>query len=82
MINGGPISWKSRRQDSVALSMSESEYMTPSEVGKEILYLRTILRDVGHTQTVPTNFCRELYFCWCHASDSSSDTPHGCRCTH
>ena len=39
MMNGGPISWKSRRQNSVALSTSEAEYMAASEVGKEILYL-------------------------------------------
>ncbi len=62
MMNGGPISWKSRRQDSVALSTSEAKYMAASEVGKEILYLRTILRDVGYAQTVPSvHFCRELY---------------------
>jgi hypothetical protein len=30
MFNGGPISWKSRRQDSVALSTSEAEYMAAS----------------------------------------------------
>jgi hypothetical protein len=47
-MNGDPISWKSRRQDSVALSTSEAEYMTASEVGKQILYLRVILRDVGY----------------------------------
>ena len=29
--------------------------MTVSEVVKEILYLRSILRDVGYTQTAPTN---------------------------
>ena len=28
MLNGGPISWKSHRQDSVALSTSEDEYMS------------------------------------------------------
>ena len=55
MMNGGPISGKSRRQDSVTLSMSEVEYMAASEVGKEILYLRVILRDVGYTQTASTN---------------------------
>ena len=55
MMNGGPMSWKSRRQDSVVLSTSEVEYMTVSEVGKEILYLRAILRDVGHSQISPTN---------------------------
>jgi hypothetical protein len=55
MMNGGPISWKSRCQDSVALSTSEAEYMAASEVGKEFLYLRAILRDVGYAQTAPTN---------------------------
>ena len=48
MMNGGPISWKSRRQDSVALSTSEAEYMAASEVGKEILYLRAIAMWVTH----------------------------------
>jgi hypothetical protein len=46
MLNDDRISWKSRRQPSVDLSTSEPEYMTPSEVRKEILYLRPILRDV------------------------------------
>ena len=55
MMNDGPISWKSHRQDSVALSTSEAEYMTASEVGKEILYLRALLRDVGHEQCVSTD---------------------------
>jgi hypothetical protein len=59
MMNGGPISWKSRRQNSVALSTSEAEYMAASEVGKEILYRRAILRDVGHTQTAPTNIYQD-----------------------
>jgi hypothetical protein len=36
MMNCGPISWKSRRQESVALSTSEAEYMTASEVVKQI----------------------------------------------
>ena len=63
MMNGGPISWKSRRQDSVALSTSEAEYMAASEVGKEILYLRAILRDVGYAQTAPTNIYQDNLAC-------------------
>jgi hypothetical protein len=55
MMNGGPIFWKSRHQDSVALSTSEAEYMDASEFDKKILYLRVILRDVGYGQTVPNN---------------------------
>ena len=40
MFNGGPISWKSHRQDSVALSTSEAEYMAASD--KEVVYIRPI----------------------------------------
>ncbi len=54
MINGGPISWKSRRQDSVALSTSEDEYMAVNLCGQEVVYIRAILRDFGVVQTQPT----------------------------
>jgi hypothetical protein len=63
MLNGGPISWKSRRQDSVALSTSEAEYMAASEVGKEIQYLRSLLHDVGFTQLSPTNVYEDNLAC-------------------
>ncbi len=62
-MNGGPISWKSRRQDSVALSTSEAEYMAASEVGKEIFYLRVILRDVDYAQTASTNIYEDNLAC-------------------
>jgi hypothetical protein len=62
-VHGGPISWKSRRQDSVGLSTSEAEYMGVSEVDKEILYLRVILRDVGYAQTAPTNIYEDNLAC-------------------
>jgi hypothetical protein len=54
MLNVGPISWKSRRQDSVDLSTSEAEYMAASPCGQEVVYIRAILRDFGVTQTQPT----------------------------
>jgi hypothetical protein len=63
MMNDGPISWKSRRQDSVTLSTSEVEYMSASEVGKEILYLRALLRDVGHEQLAPTDIYEDNLAC-------------------
>ena len=62
-MNGDPTSWKSRRQDSVALSASEAEYMVVSEVVKGILYLRAILRDVGYTQTATTNIYEDNLVC-------------------
>ena len=55
MFNGDPISWKSRRQDSVALSTSEAEYIAASEDGKEVVYIRSIFQDFGFTQKGSTN---------------------------
>ena len=34
MLNGGPVSWKSHRQDSVDLSTSEVEYISVSLCGQ------------------------------------------------
>jgi hypothetical protein len=59
MFNGGPISWKSRRQDSVALSTSEAEYMAASEGGKEVVYIRAILQDFGFAQHGPTDLLED-----------------------
>ena len=48
MMNGGPISWKSRRHDSVTLSTSETEYMESSLCGQEYFFdIHIILRDLA-----------------------------------
>ena len=54
MFNGGAVSWKSRRQDSVSLSTSEAEFVAASQCAQEVLYLREILRDFHETQQSPT----------------------------
>jgi hypothetical protein len=43
-FNKTPISWRSKKQQSVALSSAEAEYMAVSEFSKEIIYLRQLLR--------------------------------------
>ena len=53
MMNGGPISWKSVKQKSVSLSTAESEWYAASEAGKELLYLRIIMREFGFPQLGP-----------------------------
>ena len=53
MMNGGPISWKSVKQKSVSLSTAESEWYATSEAGKELLYLRIIMRKFGFPQLGP-----------------------------
>jgi len=54
MMNGGPISWKSRRQDNVSLSTSEAEFVAASLTGQEAIYLRETLTDFGFSQTKAT----------------------------
>ena len=49
-MNGGPISWKSRRQDNVSLSTSEAEFVAASQAAQEVVYLRETLRDFGYEQ--------------------------------
>ena len=53
-MNGGPISWKSRRQDNVSLSTSEAEFVAASQAGQETIYLRETLTDSGFSQTQAT----------------------------
>ena len=53
MMNSGPISWKSVKQKSVSLSTAESEWYAASEAGKELLYLRIIMREFGFPQLGP-----------------------------
>jgi hypothetical protein len=45
-LNKGPISWKSKRQRSVALSTCEGEYMALSDGSKECVWLRRLLSNL------------------------------------
>ena len=51
MMNGGPISGKSRRQDNLSLSTFEVEFVAASQAGQEAIYLRETLTDFGYSQT-------------------------------
>lgn len=50
MLGGGPISWMSRKQKSVATSTTEAEYMAMSICSKEGLWLMQVLKDTGFTE--------------------------------
>ena len=54
MLNGGAISWQSRRQRTVATSTAEAEYMAAASATKEALWLGYMLRDLGiETKSIP-----------------------------
>jgi hypothetical protein len=53
-IGDGAVSWSSKRQPTVALSTTEAEYMATTQAGKEALWYRSFLEDIGIPQHTPT----------------------------
>ena len=47
---GGVVSWQSRLQKVVVLSITEAEYMAVAEVGKEIIWMKEFIRELGISQ--------------------------------
>ena len=47
MMNGGCISWRSKKQRTVALSSTEAEYMALSEATQEEVWLKVFLCELG-----------------------------------
>ncbi len=50
MLNGGPVSWCSKRQPTVALSSTEAEYIALTLAVKEAMLLRLLLTQLGLLQ--------------------------------
>ncbi|UYV83387.1 K02A2.6-like [Cordylochernes scorpioides] len=58
LLNNGPISWCSQKQNCVSLSTTESEYIAASKATKETIWLRQLLRELYQEQAKPTTiFC-------------------------
>ena len=53
-MNGGPISWCSKRQPIVALSSTEAEFYAASQAGNAAIVLRRLLEAMGIPQQGPT----------------------------
>jgi hypothetical protein len=46
-LNGGAVSWKSSKQDTVADSTTEAEYIAASEAAKEAVWIRKFVSELG-----------------------------------
>jgi hypothetical protein len=62
-FGGGPISWSSRLQPTVALSSSEAEYMAACAAAQESTYLRQLLREFGYHQRSATKIFEDNQGC-------------------
>lgn len=52
ILANGPISWKSKKQASVALSTMEAEYSALAEMSREIVYIKRLLIYMGFEKFV------------------------------
>jgi len=55
MLYGGPISWGSKVQRSVATSSTESEYIAMSSIVKQSQWIAQVLRDMGYSRYIGPN---------------------------
>ena len=54
LIDGGAVSWSSKRQEIVSLSTTESEYVAATHGSKEGIWLRSLLSETFGTLKSPT----------------------------
>ena len=47
ILNGGAVSWKSSKQDTVADSTTEAEYLAAGEAAKEGIWMKTFITELG-----------------------------------
>jgi hypothetical protein len=46
-LNGGVVSWESSKQNTVADSTTEAEYIAASEAAKEVVWIRNFVSELG-----------------------------------
>lgn len=54
ILSGAAIVDKTRYQKAVAFSSTEAEFVSAADTGKMIPYIRSLLRDLGFPQPIPT----------------------------
>ena len=51
---GGAITWRSKKQATIALSSTEAEYVALFEAGHEACWLRSLFEELGENKSLPT----------------------------
>jgi hypothetical protein len=75
MLNGAAVAWKSKRQPIVALSTAEAEFVAASSMIQETIYIRTLLHNLGYSQTAPTIIYEDNATClkWANGAVGGTD---------
>ena len=78
MLYGAAVMWASRQQHTVALSTAEAETSSLLDVGRDVVWLRRLLADLGTPLTHPTPTLEDSSSAikWATASASWSKTRH------
>jgi hypothetical protein len=58
-VGGATIGWKSVKQRTISLSSTEAEYVSCSDLAREITWLRSLMEELGYRQDLPTVICQE-----------------------
>jgi hypothetical protein len=53
-MGGGAVMWRSKKQNTIALSSTEAEYVALCKAGCEACWLRNLLEELGKTQITPS----------------------------
>ena len=69
---GGPISWQSKKQPTVALSSTEAKYMALTQAAKEAIWLQGLLSELGIKETRPTTILEDNQGCIALAKNPTS----------
>ena len=59
MLNGSALMWTSRQQRCVSLSTAAAEYVALSEAGRDVLWLRQLLGELGMPLANPTRLMED-----------------------
>ena len=63
ILNGGAVSWSSRKIKVVSLSSFESEWYSASICGCEVVVVRRLLEEIGRPQDAPTEIFEDNAAC-------------------
>ena len=55
MMSNCVVSWLAKQQPIVAQSSTEAEYIAANEAAREVVWLRSLLDEIGYNQSIPTD---------------------------